>query len=234
MYEGYSDLFKDKLDTPIQECKHMISVLKKDFFSTYIQPIFSLKDLSTYGYEILNRPTGIPTEQYYDEIVHCQCCKEIDNYLLEKSLCVARLLPGPTFVNVFPSTLLTLASDLVSNNIVFELNERELQNTQFDISSIIREKSLNVAIDDVCKGTSGIRALIEMSPSFIKLDKWLISDIASSKRKWEFVRFLVNYSAGRSKLIAEGIESSKELDVVRNLGIDYAQGYLLSRPQLFK
>ncbi len=211
-------------------CQHIIEL---HAFDTYTQPIFSLVDLSTYGYEVLNRPIGMSTESFYDEIVQCGCFVEVDRFLVEKSLCVARALPGLTFINIYPSTLLKLPEHCLKNdNIIFELNEREVIRDWSNVLSVIGEKTLNIAIDDLCKGAAGLRALIEVRPSFVKLDKWLISGIESSQRKQELIKFLVDYLSGTSKLIAEGIEHSAELDVIRSLGVHFAQGYLLGKPQI--
>jgi EAL domain-containing protein (putative c-di-GMP-specific phosphodiesterase class I) len=216
------------------KCKHTFDLANPDFFRTYIQPIFSLHDLSTYGYEVLNRPNGIPAEQFYDEIIDCGCYHDVDRFLVNRSLTVATQLPGSTFINVFPPTLLDLpVSHLDNTNVVFELNERTSMDGSRKVLSEIVEKPLTIAIDDVCQGSSGLRSIIEMNPSYIKLDKWLISGIESSTRKCHLVKLLVEYSAGQSKIIAEGVEHSAELDVIRSLGVDYAQGYLLSKPQLF-
>jgi EAL domain-containing protein (putative c-di-GMP-specific phosphodiesterase class I) len=211
-------------------CSHTLD-LSKGSFNTYIQPIFSLIDLSTFGYEILNRPVEFPTESYYDEIFECGCYRMIDQFLLDHSLRTAKSFPGPIFINVYPSSLLNLNSkDTQYKNIVFELNERQFS-YDCGISTICR-KGFTLALDDVGKGGAGLRALIEIEPHFLKIDRWLVSGIQSSKKKQELVRFLVSFSMGRSKLIAEGIENQEELDVIKNLGVQLGQGYLLSKPEL--
>jgi EAL domain-containing protein (putative c-di-GMP-specific phosphodiesterase class I) len=219
------------------ECSHRLGISEPGFFRTYIQPIFSLQDFSTFGYEILNRPNQIPAEQFYDEILECGCFDIIDIHLVKRSLAVASQLPMPTFINVFPPTLFNLqTSQLAGTEVVFELNERMYMDDASEMLTAMIDNPFTIAIDDVCQGFSGLRAIIELNPSYIKLDKWLISGIESSSRKQNMVKLLVEYAAkaGQSKIIAEGVERDLELDVVRSLGVDYAQGYLLSRPQLYK
>ncbi len=216
-------------DHQICGCNHILN-LNKISFNTYIQPIFSLGDLSTFGYEILNRPEGFSAETFYDEIFECGCYRIVDEFLINHSLQIAKTFPGPIFINAFPSSILNLTSkDKRYKNIVFELNERQLSYTN-GISEL-HKKGLAIALDDVGKGGAGLQALIEMEPNFLKVDRWLVSGIQYSKKKQELIQFLVSFSRGRSKLIAEGIENQKELDVLNNLGVEYGQGYLLSKPE---
>jgi EAL domain-containing protein (putative c-di-GMP-specific phosphodiesterase class I) len=212
-----------------KECVHVLN-LTSNSFNTYIQPIFSLHDLSTFGYEILNRPVGYSTESFYDEIVSCGCYKMVDQFLVNHSLEIAKSFPGPIFINVYPSTISTLSVQSGwYKKIVFELNERQISFDK-DIPTTYG-KGLTIALDDVGKGGTGLQALIEINPQFLKVDKWLIENIQQSKKKQEIVKFLVSFSSGRSKLIAEGIERPEELNVLKYLGVEYGQGYLLSKPE---
>lgn len=193
-----------------------------------------MHDEAIHGYEILNRPLGIPTELYYDQIVQCGCYLDVDLYLAKHSLKVAKTLPGATFINVFPTTLLTLQlNEQEKRSVVFELNERGTVNNLVAAVPTIHEQSLMVAIDDVCKGYAGLCSLVEINPTFIKLDKWLISGIEASTRKQDLVHALVGYAKDRSQVIAEGVENQRELDTITKLGVRYGQGYFLAKPRLY-
>ncbi len=99
---------------------------------------------------------------------------------------------------------------------------------------VIRRKMFTLAIDDVCRGFVGLQTLLEVNPTYIKLDKSLNSKIDYSQDKRDLVKSLLFYSKGRSQLIAEGIERFEELQVLKTLGVQFAQGYLLGKPELLR
>ncbi len=66
---------------------------------------------------------------------------------------------------------------------------------------------------------------------YVKIDRFFVSDIARDPLKFEAVKAMVSFAnASGAWLIAEGIETEADLEIVRDLGIVCAQGYLLGRP----
>ena len=72
---------------------------------------------------------------------------------------------------------------------------------------------------------------MELSPDFIKVDMSLVRGVDSDPPRQELLRALHSV-AGKisSQIIAEGIETSAELETLQTLGIPYGQGYLFGRP----
>jgi diguanylate cyclase (GGDEF)-like protein len=65
----------------------------------------------------------------------------------------------------------------------------------------------------------------------VKIDRFFVADIARDPLKFEAVKAMVSFAnASGALLIAEGIENEADLEIVRDLGIACAQGYLLGRP----
>jgi EAL domain-containing protein (putative c-di-GMP-specific phosphodiesterase class I)/nitrogen-specific signal transduction histidine kinase len=95
----------------------------------------------------------------------------------------------------------------------------------------LRERGLRIAVDDAGAGYASLRHILELRPDFIKLDRWLIDGLAEDGARrvavGSFVALARELGAG---VIAEGIERPEDLEAVRELGIDAAQGYLLGRP----
>ena len=80
-------------------------------------------------------------------------------------------------------------------------------------------------------GYSGLRQITTVHPSYLKLDRSLISGIDPDSDRAALVGALVGYSKQvGSLLVAEGIEHSAELRVLRELGVPLAQGYYTGRP----
>lgn len=93
-----------------------------------------------------------------------------------------------------------------------------------------RMNGMGVALDDLGTGQTALRYIDELAPDCIKLAKDLIphypreSDLA-------IVRGLLRHAKGRGiTVLAEGVETARQVAVARELGIDLLQGYLLGRP----
>lgn len=97
---------------------------------------------------------------------------------------------------------------------------------------VYRQLGFEIAIDDLGAGYSGLKLWSEVNPDYVKIDRHFIHGIDRSIVKREFVKSMVTISQGlRCQVIAEGIETLDELDVVRRLGIEIGQGYLFAHPE---
>ncbi len=88
-----------------------------------------------------------------------------------------------------------------------------------------------VAIDDAGAGFSSLGNILRLSPDFIKLDISVIRGIDRDEARREAVAALRRFAADiGSAIVAEGIETSAQLQALRALGIPYGQGFYLARP----
>ena len=90
----------------------------------------------------------------------------------------------------------------------------------------------DLAVDDAGAGYASLRHILELRPTFAKLDISLVRGIDADDLRQAIVAGLV-YFARRSgcRLIAEGVESTREATALRQLGVEFAQGYLFGRPE---
>lgn len=106
--------------------------------------------------------------------------------------------------------------------------DRHLQTT-----GVWRAQGYKFAIDDFGAGFISLPFIARLIPDYIKMDRSTIVQARASRQFLTFLRDLVvalrNYS--KEGIIAEGIETPEELQVVRDLGIGPVQGYLLAEPQ---
>ena len=118
-------------------------------------------------------------------------------------------------------------------DLVFEISERE----SIDNFSIFREAKdhykelgFQIALDDTGVAYGSLEAVMELSPDFIKVDMSFVRGIDTDPTRQELLRAL-HAVAGKfgGQIIAEGIESSEELETLQGLGIPYGQGYLFGR-----
>jgi EAL domain-containing protein (putative c-di-GMP-specific phosphodiesterase class I) len=99
------------------------------------------------------------------------------------------------------------------------------------LREVARRTGAQVVIDDFGAGHSNLERVVDLAPAMIKLDLKLIRDIPQHESKQVVVRHIVRMCNDlRAGIVAEGIETVDELTCVRDLGVQYAQGYLLARP----
>jgi EAL domain-containing protein (putative c-di-GMP-specific phosphodiesterase class I) len=90
-----------------------------------------------------------------------------------------------------------------------------------------------VAIDDAGTGYSSLSQILKLAPDIIKLDRTLVSDVDTDPMKRALANAIVTFtSQAKVGLIAEGVETEAELRTLEEIGVPYAQGYLLARPSL--
>jgi EAL domain-containing protein (putative c-di-GMP-specific phosphodiesterase class I) len=95
----------------------------------------------------------------------------------------------------------------------------------------LRARGARLAVDDMGAGYSGLRQITTVMPSYLKLDRSLVTGIDSDSDRAALVGALVGYSQQVGcLLVAEGVETEAELQAVRRLGVPLVQGFYLSRP----
>ncbi len=90
---------------------------------------------------------------------------------------------------------------------------------------------VRVAIDDFGTGHTSLAHLRRYPVHMVKIDREFVSEIASSKQNQVVVKAMVDLAKGLDyEVLAEGVETSAELEVLRELGCDLVQGFLIGRP----
>ncbi len=119
-------------------------------------------------------------------------------------------------------------------NIVMEITEENAVDDHAGLKERIAHfvrNNYKFALDDFGAGYSSLMALVATAPHFLKLDKFIVRGIHKDAYKQQLVRSLVSLSTSiDSKLIAEGVETWDELELLFRLGIRYVQGFLFSKP----
>ncbi|NUB16808.1 EAL domain-containing protein [Azospirillum brasilense] len=120
--------------------------------------------------------------------------------------------------------------------ISLEISERRELRPDHSIEQAIdryRQAGIGVALDDFGVGFAGLRLLYESKPDYLKIDRYFVAGIDQDTRKRAIAHALVGYAHALGILIiAEGVETEKEFHTCRDLGCDFAQGYLIARPSL--
>ena len=216
------------------------------------QPIYNLVTGAPQGFEGLVRP--LPNSGFNDPGTMFAAAEatgrtvELDIACLSAVMeAASRLrLPGSLTVNVSPRTLETdefsihallrmiVRYGLDPRRIVLELTEREAVEDIDRLRSAVeacRVAGIQVAADDVGAGNAGLRLLSLLRFDIVKIDLSLVQGGHGQSQSLEIIRTLRDLAdRWGAMVVAEGIETSAQLEVVRSLGIAAGQGYLLGRP----
>ena len=135
---------------------------------------------------------------------------------------------------MFNFILNKLKHSKASTRVIFEIVESEAIQDFNKISRFIHEikrYGAKIAIDDFGDGYSNFAYLTKMSVDFIKIDGSLIQDIDTDRDAYLVVETIVGFANKLGiKTIAEFVHSSTVMDKVKELGIDFSQGYHIDKP----
>ncbi|MBK7393059.1 MAG: bifunctional diguanylate cyclase/phosphodiesterase [Chloracidobacterium sp.] len=109
-----------------------------------------------------------------------------------------------------------------------------MENAEHTISVLNRLKALGVqlSIDDFGTGYSSLSYLHRLPFDTLKIDRSFVIAVGENGEDSEILQTIISLAKNlKKKVIAEGIETEAQLALLQNLGCDYGQGYLLSRPQ---
>ena len=98
----------------------------------------------------------------------------------------------------------------------------------------LRSKGCKVSLDDFGTGMSSFAYIADLKLHTIKIDGTFIKGIDKSKHNQAIVKSIVQLCKELNlSIVAEFVETEQELATIKQLGIDYAQGYLLHKPEFF-
>ncbi|MEA2112337.1 MAG: EAL domain-containing protein [Campylobacterota bacterium] len=121
-----------------------------------------------------------------------------------------------------------------ATRVVFEILESESVQDYELVRHFIHEiKSygVKIAIDDFGSGYSNFLHVLELEADFLKIDGSLIKNIATDRQSLILVEGIVDFSNRLGmKTIAEFVENEEILDILKEIGVDFAQGYFIGKP----
>ncbi len=129
--------------------------------------------------------------------------------------------------------------NIVPSRLSFELLESIYLDGDDDMASFnidrLREKGIQIDIDDFGTGHTSIVALLKVRPHRLKIDRQLIAPIGTSEAQRGLVGSIIEigHSLGVSA-VAEGVETLEQARILAELGCDELQGYAFSRPAGFE
>ncbi len=223
--------------------------IENDLLVLYAQPIVELATGATVQHELLIRmlaPDGtmIPPGAFLPAAERFGLIREIDRWVVSRAAQLsaeghavevnisAESLSNVDFAMAVEQELRVADADC--SRIVMEVTETAIvrdENAAQGFIERVQALGCGVALDDFGTGYGGFTYLKRLSVDSLKIDVEFVRDLARNAESQHVVRAVVNLAADfGQKTVAEGVEDAETLELLRELGVDYAQGYYLGRP----
>jgi PAS domain S-box-containing protein len=217
-------------------------IIEHRTFRPVFQPIVDITLNKVVGYEALTRYTdGSDPEALFVEAAALGLGVELERATLKASLEAATSLPESAWLDLNASPELILAGGRLHSllgkcrrRLVLEVTEHDaiVDYPAFRIAMANLGPTVEFAVDDAGSGFASLRHILELGPAFVKLDRWLIAGLENDEARQAMLVGMKHFARKTGcRLIAEGVESERDVAVLRDLDIRLAQGYILGRPQ---
>jgi len=227
----------------VEALGRIYSTIHNESLSIVYQPIYRLDTNVPVGVECLARfPDGAfrPPSEWFAEASELGLGIDLELTAIQAALRGLAALPSDIYlsINASPDTIVSgrlaeALKDVPRDRLVIEVTEHAIILDYAGLRKSLEplREIARIAIDDAGAGNAGFRQIVDIRPDIIKLDMSLTRGINSDPRRASLASALVTYGHDMEGIIvAEGIETSAELNTLRKLGVECGQGYFLSRP----
>ncbi len=237
--------------------KHKVErALAEDRFVLYFQPILDIALGTVSHFEVLLRMKDdqggvIPPGDFIEAAERCGLIHQVDRMVMNRALAHMAALQRRGREVTFSVNLSAHAlgdSELLpfvrkglekfkvsADNFIFEVTETAAVadfKAARELMLGMREFGCHFALDDFGVGFSSFYYLKELPIDYVKIDGSFIRDLSKNPDDQILVRALTQVAEGFGKVtIAEFVEDARTLDLIREFGVNYAQGYHVGRPQ---
>lgn len=255
-YERFTPSMNVSLQYRIELEKSLRQAIRNDEFALYYQPIIDVNDGSIVSAEALIRwqhpDRGLlPPSEFMGVVEETDLIYAVGDWVL-KSACAlnnkwqqAGMSSVPISVNVssqqmvsetFTSDVLAILDDsgITADYLYLELTETSIMsNLEVALANIteLRNRGVEVSMDDFGTGYSSLSLLRQIPVKTIKIDQSFVHEIDSTRQGAEvFASIISMCNSMELDIVAEGVETSEQLHLLKQHGCNRCQGYLFSRP----
>lgn len=241
-----SKQFKDNL-TCLRKIKY---ALKNDKIVPYFQPIYNNATHKLEKYEALIRMIDedgklILPNYFLDAAVKSGIYSELTRVMINKTFEVFENIEKDFSINLLvddildPHTRKFILNKLKkyknSKHVIFEIVENEEIDNYKQVSEFIEkvhEYGAKIAVDDFGAGYSNFEYIMKLNIDYIKIDGSIIKNIANDNSAQIIAETIVSFSKKLNiYTVAEYVHDEKTYNKIRNINIDFSQGYYLSKPK---
>lgn len=232
--------------------------IDEDRVEPFIQSIYNVKTGELFGYEVLARIRDgkrfMAAGQFIEVAESLGFASKIDQIILTKGLRIreekgwwdkrfffnlsTNSLFGGEYVDLIQSHYSCNPLPSVNSGVTIEILEREAihnVNGLMEIIESMKNIGISFALDDFGSGFSSFVYLKYFDTEYVKIDGEFVKNITVNEKDRIFVKHIhqIAQEFGK-KTIAEYVEDEETLEVLREIGVDYAQGYHYGRPELLE
>jgi diguanylate cyclase (GGDEF)-like protein len=242
-----AEVFRDMTATTMM----VVKAINERRIVPFFQPILDISGRRIAGYEVLSRLEQdgghLEAARFIEYAEKAGAIHRLDTMVMEQAL--RRLadsrFDGLLFVNLSPRAmavadfLATLKRTVAEagidpGQIVFEITERDTVRNIAILERMVNELKMDgfkLAIDDFGSGFSSFQYLRRLPVDFVKIEGDFVINILNSERDRAFVQTIWRLAADlKIQVIAEHVEDAAVLAELRNIGVEFAQGYHVGRP----
>jgi diguanylate cyclase (GGDEF)-like protein len=243
-YYDEEALFEKRHKENLEWVKKIAEAFKKGLFTVFYQPIARTSTAEIVKYEALirmhdkQRELMISPAEFLDVLQNSGHEKELTKLVISQSFksyeaCRIDLAINMTRDDLDEEIISYLIAEtkkykIEPESVVIELVESEelLKEKYITIIQQIKRAGFKIAIDDFGTGYSNFAYLVQIKPDYIKIDGSLIERMNTSAQERQVVEGIYNFANNLGiKVVAEFVSSSELFEVVREIGIEYVQGY---------
>jgi EAL domain-containing protein (putative c-di-GMP-specific phosphodiesterase class I)/ActR/RegA family two-component response regulator len=226
--------------------ERILSALRDGRPVAVFQPIARLHDGEVVGVEALARFDSSLRESplpWFEAAESVDMRTELELAAVRAAVAGSETLDQSVWVSVNVSPATAMATDELlaalalegTHRVVIEITEQAEVDDYVELNRALtrlRDAGVLVAVDDAGAGYASLRHILQLAPDYIKLDGTLVRGIHTDRAQRALATALISFAAEiDATIVAEGIETRRELDALRDLGVELGQGFHLARPQ---
>ncbi len=252
-YQFFTESLNKLIEEKVRISKLMREGLQEGYFELYYQPKVEIRTNRIIGCEALIRlhdPKGgiIPPDKFIPVAESDGFIVPLGEWIIEEAtrqiqkwedgklqdIKVSINISGTQFhdANLFATLQKSLRS-IKAENLDIELTESVLMrdfDEKVELIERIKELGVSFSLDDFGTGYSSLSYLKKIPLDTIKIDKSFIDDLQQPK-EGEFVRLIIDIAKNLDlEVVAEGVETQEQLEILKKMECDIYQGYLCSKP----
>ncbi len=242
------DAFR-RQETEYMKDTKLRTLLDRNELQYKFQPIVSAKTGKIYAYEALMRTkteVGLSPVDVLELATRQDRLYEVEHYTFYNVLQIMNknekiFENRKLFLNSIPTAIikeeefddLLKQYDSLMSHLVIEITENGMQSEEScaAVHKYMEKSGCELALDDYGTGYSNASSLLKNSPNYLKIDHSMIMGIDSDSKKQHLVSGYISFANNHNmKVLAEGVETPEELQMVIQLGCHLIQGFYTGRP----
>ncbi|MBO4782298.1 MAG: bifunctional diguanylate cyclase/phosphodiesterase [Lachnospiraceae bacterium] len=251
---------KEKLFRQIELERIVRDSLTHDYFYLVYQPQYDINSKKLRGFETLLRlktpdGTSVSPGEFIPVVEKSELIMKVDSYVIRRALKEAKSMVDAAGSSIVISINVS-AKNISSHGFVSEIREGleesgfppqclEIEITEYsfaedDITTTenlteLRSLGVQIALDDFGTGYTSLSQVMRLPVNLLKIDKSLIDDIEHNQVNRDFVDAIIYMGhLMNCDVISEGVESDKQLGLLKDHECDYVQGFVWGKPMEYE